>query len=134
MTSSREPLRQRAFTLIEVLVVIGVMAVVATLVGIGLSRGGVGAALKASQSLLVSQLNAARSQAALGESRTALVVVADVGSLERDRRFLAVAVEEGGGVARHPRRHDVASSHYGARHCSDGFIAESNSGGGPWSG
>ena len=97
MTSSREPLRQRAFTLIEVLVVIGVMAVVATLVGIGLSRGGVGAALKASQSLLVSQLNAARSQAALGESRTALVVVADVGSLERDRRFLAVAVEEGGG-------------------------------------
>lgn len=96
MTSSRAYLQQRAFTLIEILVVIGIMAVVATLVGIGLSRGGEGAALSASQSLLISQLNAARSQAALGESQTALVVVADAASPERDRRFLAVAVEDEG--------------------------------------
>ena len=96
MTSSRAHLRQRAFTLIEILVVIGIMAVVATIVGIGLSRGGEGAALSASQSLLVSQLNAARSQAALGQSPAALVVVSDPASPDRDRRFLAVALEDEG--------------------------------------
>lgn len=40
---------------------------VTTMVGIGLSRGGEGEALTASQSLLVAQLNAARAQAALGD-------------------------------------------------------------------
>jgi prepilin-type N-terminal cleavage/methylation domain-containing protein len=96
MTSSRVLSGQRAFTLIEILVVIGIMAVVTTMVGIGLSRGGEGEALTASQSLLVAQLNAARAQAASGESRTALVVVADASSPERDQRFLAVAVEDNG--------------------------------------
>ena len=86
----------RAFTLIEILVVMGIMAVVATIVGVGLSRGGEGAALTAGQSLLVSQLNAARAQAALGASRSALVVAADASDLTRDHRFLVVAIEAAG--------------------------------------
>lgn len=86
----------RAFTLIEILVVMGIMAVVATVVGVGLSRGGEGAALTAGQSLLVSQLNAARAQAALGASRSAFVVAADASDPSRDRRFLVVAIEDAG--------------------------------------
>lgn len=98
MSSSRSfsSRASRAFTLIEILVVIGIMAVVATIVGVGLSRGGEGTALTAGQSLLVSQLNAARAQAALGASRAALVVATDATDPERDRRFVAVAIEDAG--------------------------------------
>jgi prepilin-type N-terminal cleavage/methylation domain-containing protein len=80
------------FTLLELLVVIGVMAVVATLIGVGLGRSNEGAALATGQALLQSQLNAVRAQAALRGQAAALVVAVDATEPERRRRALAVAV------------------------------------------
>lgn len=88
--------RPRGFTLVELLVVIGVMAVVATLIGVGLSRGTEGTSLAAAQNMIMSQLAATRAQAALHGDRAALVVVDDATALEGQYRVLGVAVEEEG--------------------------------------
>lgn len=81
------------FTLLELVVVIAVMAVVATLIGVGLSRGSDASALEAGQSLLQSQLNAARAQAALHGEETALVV-ADASTFGRAPRVVGVVIKD----------------------------------------
>ena len=95
-TNRRRAQSRRAFTLIELLVVIGIMAVVSAIIGVGLSRGGDATTLAAAESLMVSQINAARAQAALSAGQTALVVAADADDPERERRFVAVAVDDAG--------------------------------------
>ncbi len=87
---------RRGFTLVELLVVIGIMAVVATVIGVGLSRGGEGASLTAAQNMMMSQLAATRAQAALRGENAALVVVVDAGDLPRSRRVVGVAVNDAG--------------------------------------
>lgn len=86
----------RAFTLIELLVVIAVIAVLAGVIGVGLSQGGEGAALAAGRGVFSVQFSAARSQAALAERDTSLVIVADPNDAERYLRHLAVAVDDAG--------------------------------------
>jgi prepilin-type N-terminal cleavage/methylation domain-containing protein len=62
------------FTLVELLVVIGLIAILAGVLGLALGRGNSGAALQSSQSTLLSLYSAARGQAAIKQD-TAYVVV-----------------------------------------------------------
>lgn len=80
----------------ELLVVIGIMAVVATIVGVGLSRGGEGASLTGAQNIILSQLAATRAQAALRGENAALVMIDDAGEPQRSRRVVGVAVNDAG--------------------------------------
>ncbi|MCC5021463.1 MAG: prepilin-type N-terminal cleavage/methylation domain-containing protein [Candidatus Synoicihabitans palmerolidicus] len=92
-------LRSRGgFTLIELLVVIGIMAVIGGVVGVGLIDGGQGAMLATARGLMQTQITAARSQAALRNESTAVVVVADPTDLDRYLRYIAVAVADDSGV------------------------------------
>jgi prepilin-type N-terminal cleavage/methylation domain-containing protein len=88
--------RQRGFTLIELLVVIGIIAVVTTIIGLGLSRGSNGTALAAAQTIVMSQFAATRAQAALRGENAALVVVEDINAPSDSRRVIGVAVEDAG--------------------------------------
>jgi prepilin-type N-terminal cleavage/methylation domain-containing protein len=62
------------FTLVELLVVIGLIAILAGVLGLALGRGNSAAALQSSQSTLLSLYSAARGQAAIRQD-TALVLV-----------------------------------------------------------
>jgi len=86
----------RAFTLIELLLVITVIAVLAGVMGLGLSEGGRGASLAAGRGIFTAQFSAARSQAALAGRETGLAIVADINDAKRNLRHLAVAVEDDG--------------------------------------
>lgn len=93
---SRRPVR--AFTLIEVLVVIGVMVLVLGGVGVALSgRGGEGAALTNSQNIVAGMVAAARAQAALHQTNARLVIYYQQppgGDAEKYLRSLVVVREE----------------------------------------
>ena len=83
------------FTLIELLVVISIIAVLAGVIGVGLGRGGDGAALAAGRGIVLTQVAAARSRAALGSQNTALAIVAEASDAERYLRHLVVVVQDG---------------------------------------
>lgn len=88
------PSIQRAFTLVELLTVMGVMAFLAGGLGLALQGGGAGVALESAQSTVASLLAEARVQAIAGQVRTMLVVEADPAS-ENFLRCLHIAVETG---------------------------------------
>ncbi len=64
----------RAFTIIELLVVIGLIGILAAGIGLALSRGNSGTALQAGQGTLQSLISAARAQAAIRQATADLVI------------------------------------------------------------
>lgn len=78
--------------------VIGVIAVIASIVGVGLSGGSEGAALTSAREIMQAQLTAARSQAALRGYPGAVVIVADTDDPDRYLRHVAVAVVDASGT------------------------------------
>ena len=75
MMSRRAP---KGFTLIEVLVVIGIVAVFAGIVGAGLRTNSSAVHLQSAQPIVASMLEAARTTAQVKHARVALVVDADL--------------------------------------------------------
>lgn len=94
-----EPTRcdRAGFTLIELLVVVGVIAVLAGVVGVGLSRGGEGATLAAGRALFIAQVEAARSRAALNGEGAAVAVTVDETDEEVHLRDVFVVEPAGNG-------------------------------------
>ena len=68
---------QAGFTLIELLVVIGIIAVMAGVIGLALGQGDRGTSLRTAQGTLSSLLSGARAQAALNQTRAAIFVNAE---------------------------------------------------------
>lgn len=83
---------RHAFTLIEVLTVIGIVALVAGVFGLAVRDGGPTVALQSAQGTVASLVTAARGQAALSQNRTMLVVNADPAD-DRFLRDIFVAIE-----------------------------------------
>lgn len=76
-TSRRPVHRTRAFTLIELMVVVGLILVLTAGIGLAVAgRGGEGAALANSQSIVASLVGTARAQAALHQTTTRLIIYA----------------------------------------------------------
>jgi prepilin-type N-terminal cleavage/methylation domain-containing protein len=86
------PRRHHAFTLIEMLAVIGIMALMAGVLGLALREGNPAVALASAQGTVAGLLAAARDQAVLSQNRAMLVVDADPAD-ERFLRGIHVAVE-----------------------------------------
>ena len=86
------PPRHNAFTLVELLTVLGIVILMAGSVGLAMRDGSPGAALESGQATLASMLAAARGAAALSHTRAMLVVDADPDD-ERFLRDFQVAIE-----------------------------------------
>lgn len=87
----RPPL-QKAFTLLELLVVIGIIAATAFFLFRGLVGGGKSAALQSSQATLANLVTSARTKAAATGHKTRLLVSNDPGEPERYLRFVVLQV------------------------------------------
>ena len=98
--SGKRPDRfRRAFTLAELLAVIGIISVLLTLASVGISRIERGSALTAGNSVAEAIFSEARATA-IGETTSARVVIhddrGDTENPERLHRYLAIAVSEKG--------------------------------------
>lgn len=94
--SGCDKLRSAAFTLMELLVVVGIITLFVGVIGFGFLRGSgnATAGLQASQSIVVGLLTQARSQAILTGRDAALLVNDNPNNLTRYRRFLCVVVRD----------------------------------------
>lgn len=89
--SNHSPLQdQRGFTLLELLVVIGLIAAMSIFLVSGLSGGGQSAALQSAQATVSSLVTAARTKAPATNRKTRLLVNVDPASPERYLRFLVL--------------------------------------------
>ncbi len=88
------------FTFVEVLVVVGLLAVLATTVGTLLTGPGDGVALQSGQATLAALCSAARSRAVAGGGETRLIVSADPADPAGWLRFLQVVRADPGGPDR----------------------------------
>ena len=79
-TPTRRSARNLAFTLIEMLVVIGVIGVLIGVIGLSLGGGNKGVAMQNSQGTLLSALSGARAKAALFQTSSAIFVNATPGN------------------------------------------------------
>jgi prepilin-type N-terminal cleavage/methylation domain-containing protein len=87
----------RAFTLVELLVVVALIGVVVGVVGLASRSPGGGVALQAAQATLASLCNAARGRAVLAGQNARLVVAADPSDADCYLRYLLIVGEEEGG-------------------------------------
>lgn len=87
MTSHRQLFRARAFTLLELLVVVGLIAVLSFLV-VGALQPGRGAALEAAQATMANLLVAARTKAVATNRPVRLLVNFDLGGGQSPSRYL----------------------------------------------
>lgn len=83
----------KAFTLVELLVVLAVMGLMMGVIGFSLLGGG-GAELGASQRELVAMLQKARTKAALAGSATRLIINNDPEDLEKFHRYMEIVIED----------------------------------------
>lgn len=90
---------ERAFTLVELLVVIGVIAVLAGGIGVALSRGDSGVALQNAQNIVASSISNVKSVAALNQATAGLYLNVDPdsdGFLREIRIGYAASVDHDG--------------------------------------
>jgi len=80
----------KAFTLLELLVVIGLIAAMSVFLIGGLAGGGKSAALQSAQATVSTLVTAARTKAPAANRKTRLLVNADVGSPERYLRLVVL--------------------------------------------
>jgi len=73
----RASLRRRAFTLVEILVVVGILGILAAVVGFSLEGGGQSMALGNAQRDVLAAIEAARAGATLQHTRARLIIYAD---------------------------------------------------------
>lgn len=93
---------RNAFTIIELLVVVGVMTLFLAIIGVALSSGDGSVATQGGQRTLTTMISSARSQAVVNQTNTRLIIHADpptAGSMgdprrEKYLRFMAVLVRE----------------------------------------
>lgn len=88
----------RAFTIIELLVVIGLIGLLSAGIGLALSRGSSGTALQVGQGTLQSLISAARAQAAIKQATADLVIDTDRNSDGFLRTFYIVVGGEAVGA------------------------------------
>lgn len=78
------------FSLLELLIVIGLIAAFAAFAGIGLKDSGRGGELRSAQAMITSMLSAAKSQAMTAQNRSRILVDADPASATFLRRLILV--------------------------------------------
>jgi len=92
--------RSTAFTLMEVLVVVGLIMVSVGTLGLVLQRPGEGVALQAGQAMLATLCTAARGRAAVAGAEARLVVAADPGDVAGRLRYLQIVHADPAGTDR----------------------------------
>lgn len=89
--------RRRAFTLIELMLVLAILVMVAGATGLALQQGNAAIALQGGQSVLAQSLSVVRNQAALSGRNAALAVALDPAQPDQSLRALAVAIRDPAG-------------------------------------
>ena len=92
--------RRRAFTLVELLVVVAIVALLAGTVGLNLRSLGENTALQAAQATVASLCSAARGRAALTGRNARLLLAADPADIECHLRYLQIVHEDPAGSDR----------------------------------
>jgi len=91
--SPRLSLGEGGFTLLELLVVIGLIAVFSFFIAGGLTGGSKSAALQSAQATMANLVTAARTKAAVSGCRVRILINADASDLGRFRRTIALQQE-----------------------------------------
>jgi len=89
--------RTRGFTLVELLIVIGIILIAASVLFTGLGGGGDGLKLSSAQRIAASIAQGARGQAILKDTKTRLIIYSennDSGDVEKKLRFFGIIHED----------------------------------------